>query len=701
MVVDAARRASAPAPVFSALARLSAIPARWALAGIVSVSFAARTLLALAHATPTYLPDEYIYSELARSFATSGRPLIRGELVSFPALLEPLLAAPLWLAGDVELAYRLTLGLHALAMSLAAVPAYLLCRRLGLGKWLRVASGAIAVSFPALVLSSYVTADAVAYPLALTAVWLGVRALDVPTARAQLAFLGAAGLTTFARVQYVVLPLAFLAAALVVERGRVRAAARLLRPTLLLLALPVAAVAALGVHRVLGYYAGVTDLPVGPLGLARALATQAMGLSYAAGFVLLPGALVALALGVARPRVRAEAAFAGMAAVLGASLLGEAALYAASDDPGRFKERYLIVLPALAVPAFGLWLKRGTPARRAVAGLSVAFLLLSVRVPLSGYAVSENKFDSPFLQAFYRLEQLAGTGNGAFVVALVALGFCGLAAAVAFRPRRLAPVALALTFAAGALGSAGAHAQDHEIARRTALTYLPDNPRWVDEGPLRDVALLVTPGSPRALGFEQLFWNRSIRTVLQMWDAEPVDAFRAYRTRISADGTLIASGRAVRQPLLVSQYGATVTFQNAERIGGGVAYDLWRPAGTPRISTLAEGRYFDGWLAPDATVTIWPDETGRTDGTLTLSLGLPETVRAMPVTLSGPGYSKTVTLSRGVPEVIRVPVSGTRPFALKIVSRQPLLLPDGRFVSIHAEPPVFDRAVGEPATSDA
>jgi len=701
VVVDAARRASAPAPILSALARLAAIPARWALAGIVTVSFAARALLSLAHATPTYLPDEYIYSELARSFATSGRPLIRGELVSFPALLEPLLAAPFWLGGNVELAYRLTLGLHALAMSLAAVPAYLLCRRLGLGKWLGVASGAIAVSFPALVLSSYVTADAVAYPLALTAVWLGVRALEQPAARAQLAFLGAAGLATFARVQYVVLPVAFLAAALVVERWRIRAAVRLLRPTLLLLALPVAAVAALGVHRVLGYYAGVTDLPVGPLGLARALATQVMGVSYAAGFVLLPGALVALALGVARPQARAEAAFAALTTVFACSLLGEAALYAASDDPGRFKERYVVVLPALAVPAFGLWLKRGAPARRAVAALSVGFLLLSVRVPLSGYAVAENKFDSPFLQAFYRLERLAGTGDGAFIVALVALGLCALAAAVAFRPRQLAPLALALTFAAGALASAGAHAHDHEIARRTALTYLPENKSWIDEGQLRDVALLVTPGSPRALGFEQLFWNRSLRTVLQMRNAEAVDAFRSYRTRIAADGTILAAGKPVVQPLLVSQYAATVTLQGAERVGGGVTYDLWQPVGTPRISTLAEGRYFDGWLALDATVTVWPDETGRTDGTLTLSLGLPETIRATRVALSAPGYTKSFTLSQGVPAVIHVPVSGTRPFTLRIASQRPLVLPDGRYVSIRAAPPVFDRAAGEPSFSDA
>jgi len=53
------------------------------------------------------------------------------------------------------------------------------------------------------------------------------------------------------------------------------------------------------------------------------------------------------------------------------------------------------------------------------------------------------------------------------------------------------------------------------------------------------------------------------------------------------------------------------------------------------------------------------------------------------------------------PAVIRVPVSGTRPFTLKIASRRPLVLPDGRYVSIRALPPVFDRAVGEPATSDA
>ncbi|HKA26514.1 MAG TPA: hypothetical protein VKD88_04015, partial [Gaiellaceae bacterium] len=59
------------------LAWISAIPARVVLAGIVGASFLIRFVVALAHATPLYFPDEYIYATLARSLAEHGRPLIR------------------------------------------------------------------------------------------------------------------------------------------------------------------------------------------------------------------------------------------------------------------------------------------------------------------------------------------------------------------------------------------------------------------------------------------------------------------------------------------------------------------------------------------------------------------------------------------------------------------------------------------------
>ena len=50
---------------------------------------------------------------------------------------------------------------------------------------------------------------------------------------------------------------------------------------------------------------------------------------------------------------------------------------------------------------------------------------------------------------------------------------------------------------------------------------------------------------------------------------------------------------------------------------------LWRPDGIPRLSTLTVGRYFDGWLAGDSRITIWPDATGHVKGTLHLRCCFP------------------------------------------------------------------------------
>src|SRR5205823_8823536 len=173
----------------------------------------------------------------------------------------------------------------------------------------------------------------------------------------QLAFVACAGLAAFARVQYVVLPVVLLAAALVVERGRVLRVARSLRLTLAVLALPVAGALALGPGRVLGYYSVVADLGLSPGALAHWVGTDALLLTYAAGFVLVPGALVALALGIFRPRARVEAAFAALTVALAACLFVEAALYAANGSH-RFQERYLFALLPLVAPAFGLHLRR-------------------------------------------------------------------------------------------------------------------------------------------------------------------------------------------------------------------------------------------------------------------------------------------------------------------------------------------------------
>ena len=111
----------------------------------------------------------------------------------------------------------------ALAMSLAAVPVYLLARRLGLSE-LGLALAALAVLVPDLVYASFVTSEPFAYPLVLAAVCAGDRRARAADARGRSSRSSSfAVLATLARVQFVVLPVVFLLA--VVARRRRGAAA--------------------------------------------------------------------------------------------------------------------------------------------------------------------------------------------------------------------------------------------------------------------------------------------------------------------------------------------------------------------------------------------------------------------------------------------------------------------------------------------
>jgi hypothetical protein len=668
------------------LARLAAIPARFVLAGIVGISFAVRLAAALAHATPLYFPDEYIYSTLARSLAESGRPLIRGASASFPALLEPLLAAPFWLTGDPMLAYRLTQTLNVLAMSIAAVPVYLLCRRLGLGSWFSLAAAAIAVASPDLLYASFVLADPIAYPLVLGALCAGVHALARPARGSQLAFVALAGLATFARVQYVILPVAFAAAALVLERRRVLRAHAL---PLALFAAPVLLALALGPGRVLGYYSGVTSMDVRLGDVAHWAGVDAMMLAYSAGWVLVPGALVGLALALARPRFPAERAFAVLTLCFAAGLFVEASLYAASGST-RYQERYLFTLIPLVAPAFGLFVSRAHARRLVLLPLAAGLLVLSVLVPLSGFTAAENKQDSPLLFAVFRLESALGTADGALTVAVLAALLSGLAVAVG-SSRAGAALALAVTAALGSVASVGAFAFDTRNSRNVRTAHLPADLRWVDRSGLRDVVLVQTPGAPKGRALEHLFWNTSVTSVVLLKGATPTDAFGAEQVRVAVDGRLLVRERALRGPLLVETYGVGARFAGAERVASGAGFDLWRPRGTPRLSLLVSGTYRDGWLARTGSVTVWPDASGRARGTLVLRLSLPAGTERTPVRFRGPGVDRVVRVTPGGRERVSFRFSTGGPW--RIVWRTPKngFLADGRAISVRAAAPLLDR----------
>ena len=84
----------------------------------------------------------------------------------------------------------------------------------------------------------------------------------------------------------------------------------------------------------------------------------------------------------------------------------------------------------LVLPSFGLYLRRGRPARLATCLLAVVLLAVSARVPLAPYSVANNKQDSPFLLGAFRLEHSLGVANGSLVIALVAALLSALAVAI-------------------------------------------------------------------------------------------------------------------------------------------------------------------------------------------------------------------------------------------------------------------------------
>ena len=645
----------------NAFARLAAVPAWVWLAGIVAASFGGRLIAAAGRLAPHYLPDEYIYPSLARSFAEHGRPLIRGVGVHFPALLDPLVTAPVWLVtSDPLTAYRLTQGLHAAFISLAAIPAYLLCKRLGLPRWLALGVGAIAVAVPDGVYASSMLADPLAYPLVLTAVYFGVCLVDESTRARQLAFAVFSGLAIAARIQYAVVPIAVLAAEVVADRAHILVSLRRLWLALVLLVAPPAVLfATLGSDRVLGVYSnGNHALHPGSLG--HWIGRETMLLTYASGWVLVPGALAGLAIALVRPLRRVEVAFAVTTVLLAGALLLEAAQIADTDSQ-RFQERYLFVLVPLLAAAFGLYVKRGLPGRIPVGLCAAGLLLVAARIPLSGYAAAHNKDDSPTLWAVLRFEGLVSVGNGALAVALLAAALSGSAALVAFR--KLPPVvAVAAAIAACCALSAGASSFDHHSSR-SLRNSLPSDLRWVDHAHLGQVDLVAPPGARKEQSWEQLFWNTSI-TRLLLLGSPPPDQFDAKRVHVARDGRLLVGGRVDRRPLLIQTYASTVQLTGVARVRREAIFDLYRPAGTPRLRLLAAGRFADGWLAPRGAITVWP----RQAGTLELVLKMPRGTQVTPIHLTGRGIDRTVRLQPGRRIALHFQVPAGKPWSLHFKS---------------------------------
>ena len=602
--MDAAVLTRVPAGV-----RARTLPAAAVLTVLVAASSVVRYLvLALRLQTPMYLPDEYTYSALARSIAGTGHPTIRGVSAHFPALLEPILAAPFWLTHDPGLALRLTQAEHSVLMSLGAVPVYLLCRRLSLGTGYALAAAVLTLVSADLSYASYVMAEPVAFPLVLATVYAAVVALESPSRRAQLALIGLIGLATFARLQLVVLAPVVIVAGLIVERFDLRRFAAKCGLMTVGLALPVVAALAAGPERLLGTYHGVLDLHATAGTVAHQIGLHLLLVVFVSSVVLLPGALVALANGIARPQTVTEKSFAWLTVLLGAGVIAQA-VFIGSTVSGGFGERYLIYVVPLLAAAFGLYARRGG-GRGAVLGLSAFFALLAMRFPLTHYTGRSS--DSPLLWAVSRVQLSLGAANAALVVSFVAVALAVVAAAVGLRPQRRYGAALAAAIAVQAVVATAAVSWDVGLNAQVRRSTFPADLRWIDHAAIGPVTMLQTPDSNRGAADEQFLWNSSLTRVGLLPGALVIDAYDNPAVRVANDGALSTAHGPVSGAVVVDATRTWTTFA-----GGRVAastsppvtpYVLWQPAGPSPLRLAAEARGIrsDGWLTADGTVTVWP-----------------------------------------------------------------------------------------------
>ena len=112
------------------------------------------------------MTDELLYERLAISIAHSHSPFphVHQAAIANINQLYPLVIAPVFRHGAVLHGFHEAHVLNAFVMSSAAIPAYLLARRVTGSRWLPYVVAVATVTVPWIVLSSFLLTEVAAYP---------------------------------------------------------------------------------------------------------------------------------------------------------------------------------------------------------------------------------------------------------------------------------------------------------------------------------------------------------------------------------------------------------------------------------------------------------------------------------------------------------------------------------------------------------
>jgi hypothetical protein len=524
-------------------ARVLAVPAGVWLAALVFASALARFVVALRSPAPWIFPDEWIYAELARSFGDSGHFLVWGAdwpVRTFGPLYPALISPAYRLTGSVEHAYMVIRAVNCVLMSLAALPAYFLARRL-LDRRLAFLAAVLVLLVPSMVYTTKVMTENLAYPILLTAALAFMRALERPSAGRQAAALGLIAVSFLTRAEMVVLLPAYLSAIILLAILDGRSEQRRPFPGGLLPALRnyrftwlavlcgaiLVATAPLAAGRSPAVLLGGHGQLLGNVRLLetpRWLLYQLAELDLAVGVVPFAAFVLVVALVLSQPAAsRASRIFVALSLPVFACFMLLGAVYATQPRPlPHVFERYVFyVMPFLLIAAL-FWLQEGLPRPRrwtaATAGLA---FLLPAALP---YGTLLNKREwgvsssTPGLVPWALLRPIFGV-DALLVVVVLALTGSLVLLFLRTGPQRSGFIGMAVLCNLWIITLIVATA-DATVSRRAA-DYQGGSPRaWVDEavGPDADVGAIWTgsggTGEREAFAvLETQFFNRSVRAI--------------------------------------------------------------------------------------------------------------------------------------------------------------------------------------------
>ncbi len=578
------------------MTRLRSLPRWFWLAMIVTGSALLRIVLARRMVAPWIMVDELIYSELAKSFALHGQFLVRDVASNGYGFVYPVLIAPAFrLFSSVPQAYTAAKDLNSVLMSLAAVPAYLLARRV-VRPSLGLVAAALTVAVPSLVYTGTLMTENVFYPLFMTCALLLVLVLERPTRLRVLALLALSLVAFLARAQAVALVPAILTAPLLLPRARWREF-RLLYGLIL-------GAGAL----VLVYEVARGRSPLDALGAYR----SATNSSYSAGsvfrwFVYHVGELdlyvgvvpfaALLYLAFARER---RTPFIAAAAPLAFWLVLEVAAFASTQSQ-RIEERNMFFVAPLFFIALCLWIERGLPRPRAAAACAVVAAALVGVVPYSGLLNGNATSDTlAFLPLWTLQDTITTLDEIGMVVVLVAIALTLLLLLV---PVRYALALPAVLFALYAVSLWAIETNPHGGVHHASLGALfggtsnPDR-EWIDHavGAGANVGVIYDSTTmDKFTVWTNEFFNRSVHQVAYAADPTP-GGLPETKATIGRDGYI----HGLDQPRYV--------LSSLPLIGKPVARDkvkgltVWRVDGTPRLQFRTSGIYPDGWMSHQAAI---------------------------------------------------------------------------------------------------